>query len=222
MNKRSIMLDIDGVLSDFVTSAIPIANRRLGKDIPLSYRPQEYWWPDRLSKEDWGPMFDEIKSTYNFWYNLMPIKENVEALRDFYDNIRVSRSEYAVYFITSRPDTAGLTALDQTNRWLLELDLLRTNCSVLVVRQPEHKPALIRSLDLQASIDDKLESAIESSKIDNHQSYLLDYPYNRTGRKLGDNIIVVSSLRAFLDDQRRAVEAARGLEIERLHAEPVA
>lgn len=75
MKKTQILLDMDGVLADFLSGALEALNRDFNRDITIEQ------YVDRFGQ--WGTydfygisqkeFWDSIQNTPNFWYNLKPL-----------------------------------------------------------------------------------------------------------------------------------------------------
>lgn len=110
--KKRLMLDIDGVIADFVLG-FTTAAKTLGLiDAPYSTREQEGWaFPFDESKV-WG----YLNCCPNWWLTLEPLvsKYEVQCLAD------LCRAEgIEVHFLTSRPEARrGMSVTEQARLWL--------------------------------------------------------------------------------------------------------
>lgn len=183
-NRVPLMIDVDGVLANFTRGYIDVINAVYPeKKVPKDYVPQDWDHTDILKKDEVPALWLEIKNgdlrrCQCFWYELPPYEENVEILSKFItDDIPLKR--FVIYYITSRPDTQYYSALDQTRKWLRRHNLIWTNTSVLVVRNPQEKLPLIRALGIVASIDDYAPTVRALDTIPNHFACLLERPWNQ-------------------------------------------
>src|SRR5437660_614000 len=107
--RPAIGLDIDGVLADFSGEF----SRRINEKYGLKSDPakQTDWdFPCLgITVEQEQEIWSEIDATPNFWMTLNPLTDCPEAAH-FCD--------YKTYFITSRPETAGMPTDEQTAMWL--------------------------------------------------------------------------------------------------------
>lgn len=179
-----IAFDMDGVLSNFTANVILVANDIWPGKIPLDYNgPYDWDYTDILTKKEWGTIWDRIKTIPNFWLRQPAIEKNVEELKEF----RMVNSS-PIWFITSRQATGGVSALYQTQLWLLQRQLIGVSDTpkVIAVAKPEEKEQYIKNLGIDFSIDD-LGSTVERhnkisghmSERESHRAYLLDQPWNK-------------------------------------------
>jgi hypothetical protein len=176
-----ISFDIDGVLANFNENVAPIINDKFGPDtVPSDPQPTDWYYNSYgLKKEDWGPIFDVIKVTPNFWRREPPYQRNVDAAIRFINN----NPDVTVYFMTQRPDTEGGTAYDQTLDWLVTNGLYPFDKEVttpIIVKDPTEKKGLIEDLEIDFSIDDKQETVTQCNEIIGHKAYLLNRPWNQS------------------------------------------
>ena len=169
-------LDMDGVLSDFVTGFEKLLAKIAGiapLDFTHTYPSIWHWEKERYTSEQVEAGWDHIKSTF-FWQSL-PELSNMYYLRTVWPRIRFDRHD--LYFITNRP---GVYAKGQTEDWLrehLELDQYAKTPTVLLASEKGHAA---RALDLDLYIDDKPGNIIDVRTLSPRTAvYLQDRPYNQ-------------------------------------------
>ena len=181
---RPIMIDLDGVLAQFDPAPTEIANRLWPGKIPTGYRPGDWYWSDVLNKKEWDAIWDEIIKTPDFWLSLSPYPESLIALSFYLGNENPGQ---VVYFITSRTETAGLSAQAQSERWLNRYGLFPRHdwlrygqrSRVIRVEHPSDKRKWVEDLNIGASLDDKIETVRDLQKIPGHAAFLMDRSWNR-------------------------------------------
>ena len=199
----NIGFDLDGVLANFHYGFSKIANELFGspivKDINevKAYRWEDWGYP--LDKKQHNKVWREIDSKINnFWLDLEPLVENTifERMK------KMEKENCNFFFITSRKNTAGKSALSQTKDWIESCTALK-NFSVI----PSHrKGGILDRAEIDYFIDDLpenvIEAAIEAPKC---KSFLLVRPYNsyalefiKKSHKF-KNIGIVYSVGEFLD-----------------------
>jgi hypothetical protein len=184
-------VDIDGVLADFRT-----AFRETAKHV--SRRP----WPDDdaqtpaagdLTAGELKRAWNAIAKTPQWWLRLQAY-ERSEIERLF----RESRERrWEVYFMTTRPPSAGETPQYQTQHWL-EANGFHLP-SVLTV--PGSRGDLSKSLKLDALIDDRLLNLMDVIGASQTKAIYLMRDNDVAGREqaLARGIAVVTTLREAID-----------------------
>ena len=199
----NIGFDLDGVLANFHYGFSKIANELFGSPIVKdvnevkAYRWEDWGYP--LDKKQHNKVWREIDSNTNdFWLDLQPLVENTifERMK------KMEKENCNFFFITSRKNTAGKSALSQTKDWIESCTALK-NFSVI----PSHrKGGILDRAEIDYFIDDLpenvIEAAIEAPKC---KSFLLVRPYNsyalefiKKSHKF-KNIGIVYSVGEFLD-----------------------
>jgi len=176
-----ISVDIDGVISDFGSNAIEVANLLWPGKIPPGYQPPDWDWTDMLTKQDWKELWTAIKATPHFWIRQGELAENVAALAEY-----LATAGTPVFFITSRAETTGMNAQDQSSIWLNNRGLKnywQREPRVYVVPTPEDKIKLMKEHNIGLSIDDKAETVELCNTLNGHRAYLLDSPWNQYSKE---------------------------------------
>ena len=172
----NIGFDLDGVLANFHYGFSKVANKLFGSPIVedinevRAYRWEDWGYP--LDKKQHNKVWREIDSNTNdFWLDLQPLVENTifERMK------KMEKENCNFFFITSRKNTAGKSALSQTKDWIESCTALK-NFSVI----PSHrKGGILARAEIDFFIDDLpenvIEAAIEAPKC---ESFLLVRPYN--------------------------------------------
>lgn len=196
----NIGFDLDGILSNFHYSFSLVGNRLFGLPIIEDIEEVKDWeW------EDWYPMTKNQKiaiwkeidtNTDLFWFNMCPLYNNFQRLR------KLEEVGHNLFFVTSRKNTAGLSALRQTKLWLEKQGL--KDFSVI----PAHKKGMVLDrAEIKYFIDDMPENIIEASiEATKCRSFLLARRYNsyaieflQKSHKYRKNIGIVYSIDEFLD-----------------------
>jgi hypothetical protein len=187
-----VALDMDGVLADF---------RRAFRDTGT---PPDDGVAERgpMAPRDINRTWRAIGRTPQWWLGLTAYEpEQIERL------YRISRERrWEIYFITTRPPSAGETPQFQT-QWWLETQGFKLP-SVLTV--PGSRGELANALRLDLLIDDRLMNCMEVIASSQTKAIFLDRDNDVNGRQqaLGRGIAAVSTLREALDAVL-AFEAAR-------------
>ena len=195
-----VAFDIDGVLADFRR-----AFRETGK--PMANGDTGAGERDPMSARDVKRTWSTIERTPQWWLGLTAYEpEQIERL------YRVSRERrWEIYFLTTRPPSAGETPQFQT-QWWLETQGFKLP-SVLTV--PGSRGELANALRLDLLVDDRLVNCMDVIAASRTRAIFLDRDNDVTGREqaLSRGIAPVSTLREALDavDAFEAAQrAARG------------
>lgn len=169
-----ISFDIDGVLADFESNAIEVANSIWPGKIPVDYHPTHWDWPDVFVKPEWDRVWEEIKKIPDFWIRQKHYPESIESLRSFLREFPDAR----IFFVTARITTGGVSARKQTTQWLDNLGLVTKRTTVLISR-PEEKIHVMADARIQYSVDDKKETVQACQELPSHKAFLFDQPWNQ-------------------------------------------
>lgn len=167
-------IDLDGVLADFTSAVIVVANRLWPNKLPIGYVPVDWNYKGVLTEQEWDMVWAELMRTENLWLNL-PSLVGVAQLQVFL----AYHPEANIHFITSRCDTKGLSAIVQCTSWLEQRRLWpRFDRSLVTpVQHASEKIDIIKNTKLPFFLDDygpTVESLQGITK-----AYLLDAPYNQ-------------------------------------------
>lgn len=195
-----IGLDLDGCIADFNSDYAKRLIKVTGEDrLPVGWKSNQ----DHITTWDWdlfhGYTKDEIAATWKsikadtlFWQKLKPLPGVVEAMA----RLNAVSREHNLYFLTNR---LGVGCKQQSEKFLYNLGINYPTVMITSTKLP-----VIKALNISFFIDDKLETMNEvvADGTNNHtigdkHFYLLDAPYNRTGRRV--DLKVVSSLREALE-----------------------
>jgi hypothetical protein len=146
-----VAFDVDGVLADFQTGFRQAAVEITGRG---GLAPQEPEQPPRgLSARQVNRVWEHISRTPQWWLTLHAYEPD-EIVR-LYRTMRERRWE--VYFVTTRPPSAGETTQFQT-QWWLESQGFQFPAVMTV---PGSRGELANALHLDALIDDRLMNCLE-------------------------------------------------------------
>jgi uncharacterized HAD superfamily protein len=109
-----VMVDIDGVLADFVDGFTRLGNEMFGLPVKRNSEQTDWDWTKSgwCTSEQEGQIWNRISISSTFWGGLLPL-DNVAA-EDF-ERIDELHKEVPLVFVTSR---MGETAWKQTVSWL--------------------------------------------------------------------------------------------------------
>lgn len=188
--------DIDGVLADFrraFREAAQVALRRTVADLP---GPES---GDAMTAGDLKRVWDAIAQTPQWWLTLQAYEP--QEIARLFDLSRDRRWE--VYFMTTRPPSAGETPQFQTQWWLESSGFHLP--SVLTV--PGSRGELANALRLDVFVDDRLLNCVDVIAASQAKAICLMRDNDVAAREqaYGHGIAVVATL-------REAVDAVVGLE----------
>ncbi len=187
----NIAVDIDGVLADYVAVFNNTLRKLYPGRIPADFKLQDFWYTGILNNSELHKVLTATFEIEELWYNLRYLSA-ADTLAS-----RLCYIESNIYYITNRIDTPSrhnYSALEQTNRWLADRDLLRRNTSVLVIKDARMKKDIFTALDISMSIDDRIDTVQACQEIPNHRAYLYDQSWNRNS-----DLPRVYSLHEYLD-----------------------
>jgi hypothetical protein len=198
--------DIDGVLADFKTAFRETArtlSRRPVQETPAD--PEQL--PQGMSASEVRRVWNAIGRTPQWWMRLQAF-EPAEIARLY----AVSRERrWEVYFLTTRPPSAGETPQFQT-QWWLEANGFHLP-SVLTV--PGSRGDLANALRLDVLVDDRLMNCMDVIAASKSKAIYLMRENDVAGREqaFSRGIAVVGTLQEALDtvlELERALQEARG------------
>jgi len=204
---KTFYVDIDGVLANFPLEFSKVVKKVVGKDIPSSPKELQTWnWNNLLTEKELDKVWEEIRRTENFWLKLNPLlneKQREEFIKTLQALLMAKGTE--TVFMTSRFNTKGLSAYDQTIEWLQKWFPFNKAFQpmLLVFSSQEAKTRFIAFYANRmpfAVLEDNPEVIEPLTKLNVEKAIFgMDYPYTHAVKD--DNIIWVSS----------AVEAAHQL-----------
>lgn len=202
-----IAWDIDGIISNFHYSFSITANDLFGTPIVEDINAViAYHWNDwhELTKEQVRLTWKEIdKNVENFWLSARPLVESSSFKR--LKELEITNNE--LYFITSRRNTAGKNALQQTTEWITNMSGL-SNFSVIIT---EKKGKVLDAIKADYFIDDLPSNIIEAvNEAPRCKNFLLVRPYNSYSIEFFNkshkykNVQIIYSVDEFLDIVERS------------------
>jgi hypothetical protein len=187
-------IDVDGVVADFQSAFRALAERELG--LPASDVETE------LSKSDVDRLWRVVADTTNWWLDV-PAYEP-DQIKRLYAQARTARWE--MFFMTSRPPSAGDSVQLQTQVWLERHGYFLP--SVLTTPSGA-RGEVARSLRLDLALDDRMVNCLEIISASNSKALmLLRPPAEPRAREAAEarGIGVVSSLAEALDAVERLAQ----------------
>jgi hypothetical protein len=188
-------IDVDGVIADFRSAFRALAERELGR-LPADAEAE-------LSRQEVDKLWEVVAGTSNWWLSV-PAYEPDQLAR-LYDRARLSRWE--VFFLTSRPPSAGDSVQLQTQVWLEQYGFY---LPAVLTTPAGARGELARALRLDLALDDRMVNCLEIISASNAKAVLiargLDEPRIREAAE-SRGIGVATSLADGLD----AVEQLEGL-----------
>ena len=187
-------IDVDGVVADFQSAFRTLAERELG--LPASAS------ETGLSKPDVDRLWRVVADTTNWWLDV-PAYEP-DQIKRLYAQARTARWE--VFFMTSRPPSAGDSVQLQTQVWLERHGYFLP--SVLTTPSGA-RGEVARSLRLDLAVDDRMVNCLEIISASNSKALMmLRPPAEPTAREAAEarGIGVASSLAEALDAIERLAQ----------------
>ncbi len=151
-------IDVDGVVADFQSAFRTLAERELGiaaKDVE-----------SELTKADVDRLWKVVADSPNWWVTL-PAYEPDQVNR-LYAEAR--RGRWEVFFLTSRPASAGDAVQLQTQVWLERLGFFLPS---VLTTPAGARGEVARSLRLDLAIDDRLINCMEIISASNAKALLV-------------------------------------------------
>src|SRR5262245_16468113 len=187
-------IDLDGVVADFRSAFHALAERELG------LAPDDV--EAELSKPDVERLWRAVAGTTNWWLDIPPYEP--DQITRLYAEARQSRWE--VFFMTSRPPSAGDSVQLQTQVWLERHGYYLPS---VLTTPAGSRGELARSLRLDLALDDRLVNCLEIISASNSKAVLVhraaaNSPVRQAAEARG--IGVVPSLAQALDAVERLAE----------------
>ena len=170
-------IDLDGVLGDFTSEVVAVANSLWPGKMPPGYKPDNWDYQGVLTKEEWNQVWGVLIDTENLWLK----EEELSGARELQQFLK----EYPfseVYFVTARAETKGMSVLMQSTRWLEERGLWpRWDRSfVIPVKHANEKIKILNDLMIPFFLDDHAPTIQALQALPNMRgAYLLDELHNR-------------------------------------------
>jgi len=184
---KTIQIDIDGVLADFVYGFTKIANKFFGSPVK-KYNEMKFYNDFNLTENQIKTVWEEINLMDDFWEKLPYI-----ISRSTFLEINSLRFKYNVLFVTNR--TVGkISPQHQTTNWLKD----RGICSPNVIISTD-KTKIIKAVGVNYSIEDMPENANHIAEVEGCLSFLLNAPYN-IDIKTDSKVIRVNNVDEFLEN----------------------
>jgi len=187
-------IDVDGVVADFQSAFRALAERELG--LPASDVETE------LSKSDVDRLWRVVADTTNWWLDV-PAYEP-DQIKRLYAQARTARWE--MFFMTSRPPSAGDSVQLQTQVWLERHGYFLPS---VLTTPAGARGEVARSLRLDLALDDRMVNCLEIISASNSKALmLLRPPAEPRAREAAEarGIGVVSSLAEALDAVERLAQ----------------
>lgn len=196
-----LSIDLDGVICNFSSQIVGIANSLWPGKLPLDYEPKNYHYTGDLTHEEWDSVWAKIRTIPDFYEQGPGYEDNLQALRTFLH----TQSNHDIYFVTSRSDTGGVPVGLQSSRWLRDNGITSgfNHLAVVPVHSAETKKFVMSDLDIDFSIDDLGVTVEGCSVLRGHKAFLLDRPWNRD-KNYGPRVL---SMEEFLSKVLRRVTA---------------
>jgi hypothetical protein len=151
-------IDVDGVVADFRTAFRAIAERELG------IAPDDI--ENELSKPEVERLWRNVSAASNWWLDVPAYEpDQIERL---YAQVR--RARWEVFFMTSRPPSAGDSVQLQTQVWLERYGFYLP--SVLTTPSGA-RGELARALRLDLALDDRLVNCLEIISASNAKALMI-------------------------------------------------
>lgn len=173
-------IDLDGVIVDMHKGFADIVNQLWLGRIPAGreYPPDWDMTSLGLTNGELGKAWARVKTTRNWWLSLPAMTDNVGAIFRH----RLMHPEDEIFYVTARTtETEGLPIMHQSQRWLEMCGIAGLGTAVIVVPTGSRKIDIYEEIGVEYAIDDSLDIVHEGS----HVIYLLDRPWNQTGRVVG-------------------------------------
>lgn len=166
---KRVMIDMDGVLADFIKGFTMLAWTMYGTESYNVFE-QETWDGFKgLDKKQVGAVWDALHKNPKFWETL-PLCTDKDTFADIQRMIDAGTHDF--YFVTNRSSKG---AKGQTERWLNGYGIV--NPTVITTAK---KGEVAKALGIHYSLEDKSENAdcITWLTDNKTQSFILSRPYN--------------------------------------------
>lgn len=201
MRTRTVVFDVDGVLANFMDSAVKIGHEIANKVPPSDHVPQT--WDDYggLTESEITKLWMHIATHPEFWYQLKPLASGEE-----FDAIHaLIMKGHRVYFATNRRMPGSL---NQTVKWLeFHINAGSTEdfvtANVIITKR---KGEFCKVVDADFYIDDKSENVDCAIWFTDGvtKAYVIDRPTNRgAGAPHSHKAGRVKSVTEFLEEVNR-------------------
>lgn len=163
-----IGIDLDDVLVNFIKTYTQYAHEMFGT--PADILPVDWEWSNYgLTKEQNSAIWERIKGTHDFWYDLS-VADGVDAV------LLLQLADKAdLVFITARVPSAGNTVQFQSAAWLF--DYLALEYPTVIV--DSNKGPIAAALKLNYFIDDRPKNCLEiQDAVPGCTVYLKDSSHN--------------------------------------------
>jgi hypothetical protein len=189
--KLKIGIDMDGVVANFNAPYIDLIFKYSGVRLPApsdTYPDKWYYEVDAgMQKSRTSEMWQEIKSTPDFWLNVPAYSDAPSFLRSLQDLEIFEDAD--VYFVTNR---MGIAVKGQTENWLMQNGYNKFP-TVLI---SQYKGLSAAALELTHYLDDKNENCTDVRDLSpKTKGYMLKRPYNIEQQ----GVPRIDSLQAFLE-----------------------
>ncbi len=151
-------IDLDGVVADFRGAFRALATRELGRGAGDA--------ETDLSKQDVDRLWKRVAASSNWWLGLSPYEP--DQIARLYARARSARWE--VFFMTSRPPSAGDSVQLQTQVWLERFGFY---LPAVLTTPAGARGELARSLRLDVAVDDRMVNCLEIISASNAKALLL-------------------------------------------------
>lgn len=196
--RKKVIFDIDGVLADFTREMREsILATKPASTVPgffgLSGEPSTWMWTDWVTHEEFSRAWRHFKARQNPWETMTPTS-GMADLRAAISGGLLERAE--LFFVTSRTETAGRPAADQTRLWLWnQLRQEFDDDHLVVVKHFPEKLRFAEGLDVEYSIDDHAPTVTMLTL--HHKAFLMRQPWNRYEERAYD-LKGVNSVKEYL------------------------
>lgn len=191
---KKLLLDVDGVLAEFIGSFTKKAHELGSGVLPYLTKHQEQWDFNNMPRQVVRATWDWVAANKGeFWGNLAPAATAEEFAR--IEEMDRAHSKYEVYFVTSRMDGGKFW----TEHWLRRQGI--SDPTVVICHR---KAGFAQAVGIDASLDDKAGNAIALAygflDAKKGTSYVLDRLYNRFDPEVvGSKVVRVETVGQFLD-----------------------